>query len=83
MKIIKTKTDNTTVIEFADGTTVLWSYTTPVAAFVPGRGWVKTVEKHSTTTSKHVNQFLAEHASHHANVESVPQHEIFSLVSGL
>lgn len=41
-----------------DGTTILISYSTAVAAFLPGVGFFKTDKHHSTTTSKHVNQWL-------------------------
>lgn len=47
---------NQTEIEKQDGTTVLYSYSTPVAAFVPGKGALCTSKKHSVTTSKHINQ---------------------------
>ena len=39
------------------GMEVLFSYRTPVAAFIPGRGYIKTSEKHSATTSKHINKW--------------------------
>jgi len=56
MKIIE-KTANTTVVEIG-GNTVLFSYKTPVAALIPGRGYVRTDKFHSRTTSKHIGQFL-------------------------
>lgn len=46
---------NQSVLSFDDGREVLVSYATPVAAFVPGRGYVKRVTKYSVTTSRHVN----------------------------
>lgn len=47
--------------EVSDGrVTVLFSYATPVAAHVAGRGFLKTEERHSVTTSRHVNAFLGE-----------------------
>lgn len=49
---------NQTVIEFKNGTVVLFSYNTPVAAFVPGQGYVRTNHKWSVTTSKHINKWL-------------------------
>ena len=33
---------NQTEVQLADGTCILYSYTTPVAALVPGRGWIRT-----------------------------------------
>ena len=49
---------NQTVVEFKNGTVVLFSYNTPVAAFVPGQGYVRTNHKWSVTTSKHINKWL-------------------------
>jgi hypothetical protein len=46
---------NQTEIEKDNGVTVLYSYKTPVAAFVPGKGALCTTQKYSVTTSKHVN----------------------------
>jgi hypothetical protein len=51
---------NQTQVSLADGTEVLFSYSTPVAALVPGRGWLRTNEFHSVTTSKHINRWLAD-----------------------
>ncbi len=49
---------NITELDLANGTTVLFSYKTPVAAYVVGRGLIKTSKKYSKTTSKHVSQWL-------------------------
>jgi hypothetical protein len=49
---------NQTQIELNDGTVVFFSYKTPVAAFVPGTGYVRTNAKWSTTTTKHINKWL-------------------------
>ena len=49
---------NQTEIEIAGGARVLYSYNTPVAAFVPGRGLCRTEKRWSSTTSKHINQWL-------------------------
>ena len=46
---------NQTEIERADGVTVLYSYKTPVAVFVPGKGALCTSKKWSKTTSRHIN----------------------------
>ncbi len=46
---------NQTEVERADGTTILYSYQTPVAAFVPGNGALCTSQKYSTTTSRHIS----------------------------
>jgi len=54
---------------------VLFSYETPVAASTDS-GYVKTEEKYSPTTTKHVNKWLKG-----VNAKIVPQSTINSLVS--
>ena len=49
---------NQTQVEFDCGTQVFFSYKTPVAAFIPGMGYVKTSTKWSVTTTKHINIWL-------------------------
>ena len=49
---------NETEIEYPDGRTVLYSYSTPVAVFVPGRGALMTNKFHSSTTSKHLRRAI-------------------------
>lgn len=49
---------NRTEVTLDDGTVVLFSYSTPVAAHIPGRGYVRTVERHSRTTQVHLSQWL-------------------------
>ena len=46
---------NQTEIEHLSGLTVLFSYSTPVAVFVPGKGALCTTRKYSKTTSRHIN----------------------------
>lgn len=60
---------NQTEIEKADGVTVLYSYSTPVAAFVPGKGALCSSKKYSVTTSKHVNQAVARWGASRSNVD--------------
>lgn len=50
---------NQTEIELPDGTLVFFSYQTPVAAFVPGKGALCSTTKYSTTTIRHVNAAVA------------------------
>ena len=57
-----------------DGTIVLFSYETPVAAYLPERGYVKTSKKWSQTTSRHVNKWAPEYR------ESLPQTDLYGLV---
>ena len=54
---------------------ILFSYETPVAAYVSGKGYVRTAERFSKTTSKHINQWLDG-----ANAEVVPQVMIENLL---
>ena len=49
---------NQTDVELSDGTIVLYSYATPVAAFVPGRGGLCSSKKYSATTSRHVSKAI-------------------------
>lgn len=50
-------------LQFPDGTTVLFSYATPVALYVEtgglefGSGYYRTTHTYSRTTSKHVSQW--------------------------
>ena len=50
---------NQNQLELNDGTVILFSYKTPVAAFVPyGYGYIRTNHKWSSTTTKHINKWL-------------------------
>ena len=49
---------NKTQVDLADGTSVFFSYKTPVAALVPGKGWIRTSTRYSVTTTKHINQWI-------------------------
>lgn len=49
---------NQTELVKANGTTVFFSYNTPVAVFIPGHGALVSSTKYSMTTSKHVTQAL-------------------------
>jgi len=53
---------STTTIRLDDGREVCLSYGVPVAAFVPGRGYIKTARKFSVTTSRHANAFAGDSA---------------------
>jgi hypothetical protein len=79
--IIKQIGSNQTEVMLADGTTVLYSYVTPVAARVPGRGWVRTSQKWSVTTTKHVNRWLLDNVGRLDCVPAVDQWEIDKLVA--
>ncbi len=60
---------NQTEIERADGVTILYSYKTPVAAFVPGKGALCTSTKYSTTTSRHINKAVERWGATRHNVD--------------
>ena len=68
---------NQNVVIFENGIKVLFSYSTPVAAFHPIQGWLMTEEKYSRTTSKHINQWLKG-----LTVTVVSQSDINNLVEG-
>jgi len=48
---------NQTELRFDNGTVILFSYKTPVAASVDGY-FYRTTLKHRNTTSRHINQWL-------------------------
>lgn len=64
---------NMTILRIGD-TEILFSYRTPVAAYVSGRGYVRTAEKFSKTTTRHINVWAG------PNAEVIPQSEIESLL---
>jgi len=72
---------NQTEVQLADGTCILFSYVTPVAALVPGKGWVRTAHKWSATTTKHINAWLREPLLVAGTVQSVPQWDLDQLVA--
>jgi len=49
---------NQTEVDFNGTLTVLFSYETPVAAFKPGTGILRTAKKWSQTTSRHINAWV-------------------------
>lgn len=76
---LKQVTNTSTEVELADGTCVLFSYSTPVAALVPGKGWLRTEQHYSTTTTKHINAWLDKHCG--GTVHTVPQWDLDQLVA--
>lgn len=67
---------NVTVIQFANGFEVMFSYNTPVAGFAPNVGWFKTQVYFSATTTKHINLYLGDKE----NVKEVDQGWINTLL---
>ena len=49
---------NQTSVSFNDGTEVFFSYKTPVAAYLPDKGYVRTSRFYSVTTSRHINKWF-------------------------
>ena len=49
---------NRTLLSFADGTEVFFSYSTPDAGYKPNIGYVKTNQWYSSTTTRHINKYL-------------------------
>ena len=49
--IVQQVGSNQTEVQLADGTCILFSYSQPVAALVPGKGWIRTAHKWSATTT--------------------------------
>ena len=64
---------NMTEVE-TDNARVLFSYRTPVAAYIYGEGFVKTEKYWSVTTSRHINKWGARDA------KEIPQSRLDSLV---
>lgn len=62
MRITRYSNMNMFSVAFDDGTSILVSYETPVAAYVPGVGMVRTEEFWSVTTSKHIGLWGARDA---------------------
>lgn len=56
---LKTLGNNQTVLETNHGWLILYSYDTPVAGYNPILNvWFKTTQKHSLTTTRHINKWL-------------------------
>ena len=64
---------NVQVVTLDDGREVCLSYGVIVAAFIPGRGYVRTDARFSVTTSKHMNQFAGKERP------EVPHKELIAL----
>ena len=64
---------NMTEVETSEAR-ILFSYRTPVAAYILGEGFVKTEQYWSVTTSKHINKWGAKDG------KKVPQARLDSLV---
>jgi predicted deacetylase len=63
------------IIKLEDGREVFQSYGVTVAAFIPGRGTVRTDARYSVTTSKHMNQYAGKDAP------TIPHEELIRLTA--
>lgn len=68
---------NVTEIEYEDFIRILISYRTPVAAYIPNKGYIKTSTKRSVTTTRHINKWL--NFNHVSDCQTVPREEINDL----
>jgi len=72
---IKPIGSNQTELQLDNGNKVLFSYETPVAAYTETLGYIKTTQKYSATTTKHVNNWAGYHMA-------VPQATIDNIANG-
>ena len=49
---------NQNEVSINDGTQIFFSYRTPVAAYLPSKGYARTERFWSKTTSRHINKWL-------------------------
>ena len=68
---------NQTEIETADAR-IFFSYSTPVAAYIFGQGFVRSEEFFSVTTSRHINKWIGVD-SKSDDIKRVPQSRLESL----
>ena len=66
---------NRNVISYNNGSEVFFSYSTPVAAYHPDKGYLRTTQWYSQTTTKHINKYLD-----NVNSTEVSQETINNLV---
>ena len=64
---------NQTEVALPCGAVVFFSYETPVAAMLPSGQYIRTEQKYSVTTSKHLNKWLVSVAD---SVKLVPQDDL-------
>ena len=79
MKIKQIFNRRATELALSNDTLVLFSYQTPVAAWIAGKT-LKTDVFYSVTTSRHVNDWLRQLGVEQADVESVDQSVLDNLV---
>ena len=70
---------NMTEVETKDAR-ILFSYRTPVAAYIFGEGFVKTEKYWSVTTSRHINKWFRDGHDDLPEFKEIPQSKLDSLV---
>ena len=70
---------NMTEVETKDAR-ILFSYSTPVAAYIFGEGFVKTEKYWSVTTSRHINKWFRDGHDDLPEFKEIPQSRLDSLV---
>lgn len=78
MKLIPVKPNgrDPVVLEYRDGTRLLFSYETPVAAYVPGKGFIVTQANVSATTARRIKDWVGS-----ASFRDVDQADIFAVIT--
>ena len=71
---------NRTLLTFADGTEVFFSYSTPVAGYSDKLGFVKTKQWYSSTTTRHINKYLDKSTTRPDLISTVEQSTIDNLI---
>jgi len=77
---LNSRGSNCTEVE-VEGVTVLFSYSTPVAAHIADVGFFRTCEQFSSTTSKHINGWLRANSASLPQVVLVPQEALAELLT--
>jgi len=77
MKLIPAKSNSKdpVILEYKDGTRLLFSYETPVAAYIPDRGFLVTDLEVSPTTARRIKDWVRT-----AEFIRVPQSDIFKII---
>ena len=68
---------NQNEVELTNGTQIFFSYRTPVAAYLPSEGYVRTAKFWSVTTSRHINKWL----NNVTNVQEIDQSVLDNLAA--
>jgi hypothetical protein len=76
LRLVQPNAKDPVILEYRDRTRILFSYEAPVAAFVPGRGFICTNIDVSNTTATRIHKFVG-----NAPCEQVEQAEIFGLIT--